>query len=243
MDKSKPILEVAEREDLPIKVTELDVDSDESVNSAVARVLQEDEQIDVLVNNAGYALVGALEDLSMEEIRAQFETNLFGAVRMMKAVMPAMRKRRSGTIVNITSMGGRIAVPLDPAYHGTKFGLEGISESMRYETEPFGIRVILVEPGAIRSNFWSNLKIASDAAKPDSPYAPMISGLQEAAGKMVQNSLPPEKVAEVIVAAATAEKPLPRYVVGDDAAGLISASKKMSDADFQDMIRKQFFGW
>jgi short-subunit dehydrogenase len=194
-DKAKPLLDAAEKELLPIKVFELDVDSDESINNAVNRVLQEDGQIDVIVNNAGYALVGALEDLSMQEIRAQFETNLFGAIRMMKAVLPEMRKKKSGTIVNITSMGGRVAVPLDPAYHGTKFGLEGISESMRYETEPFGIRVILVEPGAVRSNFWNNLKVAKGAMKPDSPYAPMISGLQDAVGRTVHDSFPPASVA------------------------------------------------
>jgi NAD(P)-dependent dehydrogenase (short-subunit alcohol dehydrogenase family) len=242
MDKAGPLLEAAEKERLPIKVLELDVDSDESVNNAVGKVMQENNQIDVVVNNAGYALVGALEDLSMEEIRAQFETNLFGAIRMMKVVLPIMRKKKGGTIVNVTSMGGRVAVPLDPAYHGTKFALEGISESMRYETEPFGIRVVLVEPGAIRSNFWNNLKMAKGATRPDSPYAPMISGLQDAVGRMIHNSFPPDSVAKVVVEAVTAEKPLPRYIVGDDARGVIEASRKMSDSDFQEMMRKQFFG-
>jgi NADP-dependent 3-hydroxy acid dehydrogenase YdfG len=132
---------------------ELDVDSDESVNNAIGKIYEKKKRIDVAVNNAGSALVGPLEDLSMEEIRAQFETNLFGALRVMKAVLPTMRENRSGTIVNITSMGGRVAIPLDPAYHGSKFGLEGISESMRYETEPFRIRVIAIEPGNIKSNF------------------------------------------------------------------------------------------
>ena len=160
----------------------------------------------------------------------------------MKAVLPTMRENRSGTIVNITSMGGRVAIPLDPAYHGSKFGLEGISESMRYETEPFGIRVIAIEPGNIKSNFWINLKIGNKAASPDSPYASMIGGLQKAAEKMAQDSLPPDEVAKVILAAVTSEKPLPRYTVGEDAAKTIQASKQMSDLDFQNIMRQRFFG-
>ena len=242
LGKAKAIEDVAEEEGLPIKVMELDVDSDESVNNTIGKIYEDKKRIDVAVNNAGYALVGALEDLSMQEIRAQFETNLFGAIRVMKAVLPIMRENRSGTIVNITSMGGRVAIPLDPAYHGTKFGLEGISESMRYETEPFGIRVIVIEPGNIKSNFWTNLKIGKKASSPDSPYAHMIRRLQKAAEKMAQDSLPPHEVAKVILAAVTLEKPLPRYTVGEDAAKIIEASKQMSDLDFQNMMRQQFFG-
>jgi short-subunit dehydrogenase len=113
---------------------------------AINRILRENNRIDVVVNNAGYALVGALEETSMDEIKAQFETNFFGAVRVMQAVIPAMRESRHGRIVNITSMGGRIAIPLDSIYHATKFALEGLSESVQYEVEPFGIKIILVEP-------------------------------------------------------------------------------------------------
>jgi NAD(P)-dependent dehydrogenase (short-subunit alcohol dehydrogenase family) len=242
LGKAKAIEDVAEEEGLPIEVMELDVDSDESVNNAISKIHEKKKRIDVAVNNAGYALVGPLEDLSMEEIRAQFETNLFGALRVMKAVLPTMRENRSGTIVNITSMGGRVAIPLDPAYHGSKFGLEGISESMRYETEPFGIRVIAIEPGNIKSNFWTNLKVGKKASSPDSPYAPRIRGLQKAAEKMSQDSLPPDEVAKVILAAVTSEKPLPRYTVGEDAAKTIEASKQMSDLDFQNIMRQRFFG-
>jgi NADP-dependent 3-hydroxy acid dehydrogenase YdfG len=116
-------------------VIELDADSDKTVEDAIHKINDESKRIDVLVNNAGYALAGALEDLSMDEIKAQFETNLFGAIRVMKAVLPTMRKQQGGTIVNISSIGGRVALPLCPAYHGTKFALEGVSESMRFETD------------------------------------------------------------------------------------------------------------
>ena len=242
LGKAKAIDDLAEEEGLPIKVIELDVDTDESVNNAIGKICEEKKRIDVAVDNAGYALVDALEDLSMQEIRAQFETNLFGAIRVMKAMLPTMRENRSGTIVNLTSMGERVAIPLDPAYHGSKFGLEGISESIRYETEPFWIRVIAIEPSNIKSNFWTNLKIDKKASSPDSPYAPMIRDLQKAARKMAQDSLPPDDAAKVILESVTSEKPLPRYTVGEDAAKIIEASKQMSDLDFQNMMRQQFFG-
>ena len=126
--------------------------------------MREKDRIDVLVNNAGYALVGAFEENSMEEIKAQFETNFFGAARVMQTAIPIMREQRSGKIVNITSMGGRVAIPLDSIYHGTKFALEGLSKSIQYEVEPFGIKIILIEPGSIGSNFWKNLKMAAKAS-------------------------------------------------------------------------------
>jgi short-subunit dehydrogenase len=117
----------------------------------------------------------------MEEIKAQFETNFFGAVRVMQAIIPIMRKQRSGKIVNITSMGGRIAIPLDSIYHATEFALEGLSESIQYELEPFGIDIILIEPGAVGSNFWKNLKMAvtnasgHDNKNNDLPYRWLLS--------------------------------------------------------------------
>ena len=130
-------------------------------------ITKEKGRIDIVINNAGYALAGPLEETSMEEIKAQFETNFFGAVRVMQAAIPIMREQRRGKIVNITSMGGRVAVPLDSIYHGTKFALEGLSESLQYELASFGIKIILIEPGAVGSNFWKNLKIASKASSHD----------------------------------------------------------------------------
>jgi short-subunit dehydrogenase len=140
--RSKQITDIAKNDNLPLQVIQLDVDNDKSVLEAFNRIVTENDRIDVVVNNAGYALVGAFEETSMQEIKAQFETNFFGAVRVMQAVIPIMRKQRSGKIVNITSMGGRVAVPLDSIYHGTKFALEGLSESIQYELEPFGINLI-----------------------------------------------------------------------------------------------------
>jgi short-subunit dehydrogenase len=159
-EKSQALTGITRDNGLPIQTLQLDVTSDKSVNDAVSRILLESERIDVVVNNAGYALVGALEDSSIDEIKAQFETNLFGTIRVMQAVLPTMRNQRCGRIVNLSSMGGRIAIPFDSSYHGTKFAIEGLSESLQYEVEQFGIKIILIEPGAIKSNFFNNLKMA-----------------------------------------------------------------------------------
>ena len=152
-DKAKAIRNISEKGELPIRVVELDVNSDKSVNDAIDRIKDESKRIDVLVNNAGYSLIGALEDLSMDEIKAQFETNLFGAIRVMKAVLPIMRKQQGGTIVNVSSMAGRVGFPLFPAYSGTKFALEGVSESMRLETDSLGIKISTYRTGYYQEQF------------------------------------------------------------------------------------------
>jgi NAD(P)-dependent dehydrogenase (short-subunit alcohol dehydrogenase family) len=240
--KGKTLADMAEKEKLPLQVAELDVNSDESVRDTVDGIAKERKRIDVVVNNAGFALVGALEETSMDEIKTQFETNLFGALRVMKAVIPVMRRQTSGTIVNITSMGGKIAIPLDPIYHGTKFALEGITESVRYEMQPFGVNVILVEPGAVKTNFFDNLKLAQGATRPDSPYARFMGSLQSAAAHMVQDAIPAREVAEVIAQAAKSDSPQMRYVIGKDAQALIEAKKSMGDKEFEKLVASRFFG-
>jgi NAD(P)-dependent dehydrogenase (short-subunit alcohol dehydrogenase family) len=241
-EKSKPITDIAKNDSLQLQVIELDVNDDKSVKNAIDTIVDEMKRIDVVVNNAGYALVGALEETSMNEIRAQFETNFFGAIRVTQAVIPIMRKQRSGKIVNITSMGGRIAIPLDPIYHATKFALEGLSESIQYELEAFGIKIILIEPGAVGSNFWKNFKSANKASSnyPNSPYAQLANTMSEAFKKMVQNAIHPSEVAKVILDAVTSDNPQLRYVVGNDAAMVMEARKNMSDREFGSLIKKQF---
>lgn len=238
-DKAKALRDISDKGELPIHVVELDVDSDKSVKDAIDRIKDESGRIDVLVNNAGYALFGALEDLSMDEIKAQFETNLFGAIRVMKAVLPIMRKKQGGTIVNVSSIGGRISFPLSSAYHGTKFALEGVSESLRYETQPFGIKVVLIEPGVIGSNFLRNVKLAQMALEPTSPYAPMVQTLQKASTRIYEQATPPEEVAKVILKAVTIDNPDLRYLVGNDAIQMIQARKGMSDQEFGVLLKQQ----
>jgi NAD(P)-dependent dehydrogenase (short-subunit alcohol dehydrogenase family) len=239
-EKSKPLTEVAKNENLQLRAIELDVDNDKSVIDAINIIVEERERIDVLINNAGYALGGALEDSSMDEIKAQFETNFFGAVRAIKEVLPVMRRQGAGKIVNITSMGGRIAIPLSTSYHGSKFALEGLSESIRYELEPFGIKVILIEPGAVGSNFWKNIKIAKSSSDSNSPYTQFGNKILKAYEQMEQNTISPSVVAKTILDAVTSNNPQLRYVVGEDAAKTLEARKNMSDNEFGDLIKKQF---
>jgi short-subunit dehydrogenase len=219
LNKAENIKSVATKESLPIRLKQLDVTDDASVKTAIQAISSETEgRIDILVNNAGYGLFGAFEENSMEEIKSQFETNFFGAVRVMQTVIPIMRKNRSGRIVNITSMGGRIAIPLDSIYHATKFAVEGLSESIQYELEPFGIKIILIEPGVIGSNFMMNLKMAASGQdnnkNKDSPYRQLTNNILEASKQMMQNTTHPSEVAKVILQAIMADNPDFRYVVG-----------------------------
>jgi short-subunit dehydrogenase len=239
-EKSKPLTDIAKNENLQLQVIDLDVDNDNSVANAIDTIVNERKRVDVLVNNAGYALGGPLEYAAMNEIKAQFETNFFGAVRTMQAVLPIMRKQRTGKIVNITSMGGRISIPLSSSYHGSKFALEGVSESIQYELEPFGIKVILIEPGAVGSNFWRNIKIAKSSSDSDSPYSQFGNKILKAFKVMEQNVISPSVVANTILDAVTSDNPQLRYVVGEDAAKTIEARKNMPDKEFGDLIKKQF---
>src|SRR5918996_1138118 len=247
LNKAENIKSVATKESLPIRVIQLNVTDDASVKTALQAISSETGRIDLLVNNAGYALVGALEQTSMDEIKSQFETNFFGAIRVMQAIIPIMRKQRSGKIVNITSMGGRITTPLSSIYHGTKFALEGLSESIQYELEPFGIKIILIEPGTTSSNFMINLKMAAatkasghdDDNNTDSQYKQIENNMLESFNQMMQNTTHPSEVAKTILQAVMADNPDFRYVVGKDAAMLLEARKNMSDVEFRDLIKKQ----
>ena len=179
--KADLIKTIAEKEKLPLKVIQMDVDKDDSVVMAFKEICEDQERgmgIDILVNNAGFGLFGALEDQSMEHIKKQFETNLFGAIRTIQRVLPIMRNQRSGIIVNISSISGQIGFPASSVYVSTKFALEGLSESFAYEVEPYGISVVLIEPGVINTNFVENImipdntqRISSHLLSPSSPSA------------------------------------------------------------------------
>ena len=237
---SKQITNITKNENLPLQVIQLDVNDDKSVNDAINAVIKEKDRIDVVVNNAGYDLMGALEETSMDEIKAQFETNIFGPLRVMQAVIPMMRKQGGGIIVNITSLGGRISFPLNSPYHATKFALEGLSESIQYELEPFGIKIIVIEPGGVGSNFLKNLKMAAKTSDPlNSPYRSIQSSMSEYFKQWAQNLTHPSEVAKVILQAVTSDNPDFRYVVGNDAKMTLESRRSMSDREFQDMIKKQ----
>ena len=235
IDRSQQLLDIVKKDNLPIQVLQLDVTNDNSVKDAIDIILKKGKRIDVVVNNAGYGLIGALEDIAMEEIKAHFETNLFGAIGVMQAVLPIMRKQRSGIIVNISSMGGRIAFPLSSTYSGTKFGLEGITESLSYEVEQFGIKTILIEP--------NNIKKMGKTLKPDSPYARLVEIREANRRSMVESgSINPDEVATVILNAITSDSPDLRYVVGNAARRLLDSRKNMPESEFKMFMMKNFFG-
>jgi NAD(P)-dependent dehydrogenase (short-subunit alcohol dehydrogenase family) len=242
LKKSKTITELTSTENLPLQVVQLDVNDKKSVKEAITKIVTEKERIDVLVNNAGYGLFGSLEDISIEELKAQFETNFFGVIRVTQLVLPIMRKQKSGTIVNVSSVGGSIGLPVLSAYHSTKFALEGLSESISYELEPFGIRVVIIEPGVIRTNIMNSSIIAKKAQDPKSPYFSLIHKVENNFKLMMENeSSPPEEVAKVILGVVTSENPQLRYTVGNDAATMIQARVNMSDNEFKKMIMQNFF--
>jgi NAD(P)-dependent dehydrogenase (short-subunit alcohol dehydrogenase family) len=246
LKKSKSITEIANTEKLPLQVVQLDVNDDISVKNAIDKIVSaaENKRIDALVNNAGYGLFGPLEDTSIEEIKTQFETNFFGVIRVTQQVLPVMRKQNSGgTIVNVSSVGGRIGVPVLSAYQSTKFALEGLSESMSYELEPFGIRVVIIEPGFIRTNIVNSSTSAQKALDPKSPYFPLTQKVKNHFKSMMENassSSPPEEVAKVILQAITSKNPQLRYTVGNDAATIIQARMNMPDKEFRKMVIQNF---
>lgn len=237
-EKDAPIKNALKKENLPIKVIQLDVIDDESLKNAIDHVTSEAGRIDVLVNNAGYGLVGALEELSIEEIKTQYETNLFGLVRAIQAVLPTMRKQRSGRILNLSSGAGLFGYPGGSAYVSSKFAVEGLSESMAYELEPFGIRVILIEPGFVQTNFANSMVIAKKALDPTSPYSQMMQRIAASSSELAKSGSSADLIANVILDAVTNPNPRLRYLVGKDVEAWAASKKSMDESEFFNMIKK-----
>jgi short-subunit dehydrogenase len=244
MEKSGDIQQIANKERLPLQVIQLDVNDIASIRNSIEKVESENERIDVLVNNAGYGLIGAFEDLSSEEIKSQFETNFFGVIRLTQQVLPIMRKQKSGTIVNVSSGAGRIGFPGMSAYVSSKFALEGLSESMSYELEPFGIKVIIIEPGVIRTNFKKNSVMSKKSLDNSSisPYSSIIQKMDASISSIIEHATPPEEVAKAILHAVTSNNPELRYLVGNDMIMMAETKKSMSDEDFRKMMMQSIIG-
>ena len=238
--KSENIKSIASKENLPIHIEQLDVTDNKSVTNAIQAIVSKADRIDVLVNNAGYALTGAFEDLAIEEIKTQYETNLFGLIRTTQAVLPIMRKQKSGTIVNISSGAGRFGYPGGSAYVSTKFAVEGLSESMTYELEPFGIKVILIEPGVIKTNIANGMVIAKKSQNPNSPYSQIMQKMSTSFEHMLENASSPDLVAKVVLQAVTSENPSLRYLAGKDVEMWIESKRNMSDDEFYKMMMQSF---
>jgi len=233
--KSDKIKELGQKENLNIDVLELDVDDENSVKTAIQKILEQKQRIDVLVNNAGWGLWGCVEDVSVDEFKAQFDTNFFSIIRLIQEVGPTMRKQGSGTIVNISSVVGRIGFPASPAYISSKFALEGLSESLRFELAPFGVNVVIIEPGVIKTNFMKNLRMAKKTES-DTVYRDITVKVVSGVKMMAEMGTHPKEVADTIVKAVKDEKPLPRYIVGNDASMFLEAKKSKTDIEFENYL-------
>ena len=270
LTKADIIRNIAEKEKLPLMVIRMDVDKDDSVAEAFKQICEDIDgrmRIDILVNNAGFGLFGALEDQSIEDIKKQFETNLFGAIRTIQQVLAIMREQRSGVIVNISSLAGYVGFPASSVYNSTKFALEGLSESLSYEIEPYGISVVLIEPGVINTNFAKNIiipgntqPISSYLSSPSSsssfpsPSAPVSTKYANVVERFLSHYYPamrnapePKEVAKVIlesieasvVYARQGNNYFHRYPVGEDAKLYADAKRKMSDSDLHSFVTKR----
>ncbi len=238
--KADKIQKIADEESLSLKVIELDVDNEESAENAINTIIQEKGRIDVLVNNAGWGIWGTGEDVSVEEFKEQFETNFFSVVRMVQKVAPTMRNQGSGSIVNISSVAGRIGLPASTAYVSSKFAVEGLSESLRYELGQFGVNVIIIEPGVIKTNFFDSMKTAKKADE-GGAYRDITIKVITGVKMMAEMGTSPKEVAQVIIKSLKEEKPLPRYIVGNDAAMFMESKKMKTDIEFENYMKKELY--
>jgi NAD(P)-dependent dehydrogenase (short-subunit alcohol dehydrogenase family) len=223
-----------------VLVTRLDVTDLPSIAAAVAEATATYGGIDVLVNNAGFGAYGALEVTSAETIRRQFDTNVIGLLDVTKAVLPVMREQGHGVIVNISSVGGKMTFPLGSLYHGSKFAVEGISEALVYELAPLGIRVKIIEPGLIDTDF-AGRSFALSVDPEGGPYHPTVNSVLTAFAALQSHAMTPAlTVAEAILAAATDGTDQLRYIVGEDAVATLGARHGLDDAAFMDMMRGSF---
>ena len=216
----------------------MDVTDDESMTSGIEKIIAETGRIDVLVNNAGYGSFGAIEDVSIDEARRQFEVNVFGLARLTQLVLPHMRAQRSGTIINISSIGGRFTTLLGGWYHASKHAVEALSDALRMETTPFGIDVVVIEPGLIRTE-WSG--IAANHLEETAEGSAYASQIKAVANSMRSESTnkrqsPPSVIADTVEKIVTARKPRTRYVVGFAAKPLVTLRHILPDRAFDRLI-------
>jgi len=239
LGKAVELEHAAKKENLPIKVIELDVDSEQSIISAIKKVVAEGGRLDVLVNNAGYGQFGCTEDLTIDDFRKQFETNFFSIVRIIQEVAPIMRKQNSGNIINISSVVGRMGLPGSPAYISSKFALEGLGECLRYELGQFGIKSTMIEPGVNKTNFFNSMKVPE--SKIDPKYKTLTDNILAGLKMMVEMGTAPSQVADVVMKAIHDDEMLPRYVVGTDAVMFMEAKKMKTDLEFEKYMSKELF--
>ena len=237
---------IAELEQHGCKTLALDVTSENSMTAAVADVEAAHGAVGVLVNNAGYSQSGAIEAVPLGRVRAQFETNVFGAVRLIQLVLPRMRAQGFGRIINLSSMGGKLVFPGGGFYHATKYAIEAISDALRFEVHGFGIRVVLIEPGLIRSGFADAAVATVDQPAADDPYAAFHEALTRATkeayekGALAKLAGEPDDVARVIEKAILHKNPRARYTVSGSAKLLLTQRKLLTDRAWDRFLRGNF---
>jgi NAD(P)-dependent dehydrogenase (short-subunit alcohol dehydrogenase family) len=242
--RTESIEDLAER---GCKTLALDVTGEDSMRAAVAAVEAAEGAVGALVNNAGYSQSGAIETLPLDRLRAQFETNVFGLVRMCQLVLPGMRRQGGGRIVNVSSMGGRLTFPGGGAYHGTKHAVEALSDALRFEVRGFGVDVILIEPGLIKTRFGETAAGSIDAAVADGddPYADFNAAVGAATAEVYEGPLArlgggPETVARAIERAISSRRPKTRYKVTPSARLILAQRRLLSDRAWDAFLRTQF---
>ena len=237
---------VADLEAKGCRTLALDVNDEASMQAAVTAVEEAEGPVGALVNNAGYSQSGAVESVNIDDVRAQFETNVFGLIRMCQLVLPGMREAGRGRIVNVGSMGGKLTFPGGGIYHATKYSVEALSDAMRFEVKGFGVDVVLIEPGLIVTDFATAATASIDAGTAgDGPYAEFNRAVGEATagayeGPTAKLGGPPEAVAKVIDKALTTRRPRPRYMVTPSARLIVGQRKLLSDRMWDRFVGTQF---
>jgi NAD(P)-dependent dehydrogenase (short-subunit alcohol dehydrogenase family) len=223
-----------------IQLLAMDVTDDDSMRDGVEKIIADNGRLDVLVNNAGYGSYGAVEDVPLQEAREQFEVNVFGAARLTQLVLPHMRAQRSGTIVNITSMGGRMYTSLGGWYHATKFALEALSDCLRMELKPFGIDVVVIEPGGVKSEWGGIAAQKVRAVSGTGPYAPQGNAVAESLSSEAsqRRMSSPDLIAKTIAKSVQARRPKTRYAVGFGAKPMILLHNMLPNRTFDAFMRR-----
>ena len=242
--KSGELEQAKQAESLPIEVVQLDVTDDQSVESAVRQVIDAAGRIDVLVNNAGIGAHGPIEETDDDEAKEIFETNFFGALRVTRAVVPKMREQRSGTIVNVSSLAGRVVAPYGGIYSASKYALEAASEALYYELHPFGVRVLLIEPGGFETAIEVGRRVARHFTE-GSPYLDLEQRFEQSLTRLPGGGErgDPQVVAEAIYDAVHTDQPKLRYLVGQDAEAIGGLRRQMDDEQFEQAMRKTLDFW
>lgn len=246
---AKELWEIKNKENLPLELIKIDVRDETSVKEGVEMVERKAGRIDVLVNNAGFGYLGPVEEFSIDEVKTQFETNVFGVLRVVKYVAPIMRRQNSGSLINISSIAGLISLPLNGVYSSSKFALESLTEALRFELAHFGVKVSLIEPGSSNTNFWYNLKYPKSLESADSPYQDFSKGAlgkwRKAENRFKSSILTkffrPDSVVNKIYEIAQMENPSLRYSVGLEASAIFL--RKLLPQPIWEWLLHKVYNW